>query len=206
MNADHSIRFINSNYDELFRIPDGGKIKVDFPDRSFVSPCKYIDDYHTEIGGNVYHICQFAEILERGNGKASPEPEILKEQAAWQVTHDNYLMIQSIERGFAYAACDRNFNAIDGGLIHRTDITIRECRDALLEKFGWQHRNFKEVDVDMVETRITETVSEQTDSLLKQLQEKSKANDFRGTDDAKKTGSDKLAKSASPRKKSEECL
>lgn len=199
----HSIRFINSNYDELFRIPDGGNIKVDFPDRSFVSPCKYIDDYHTEIGGNIYHICQFAEILERGNGKASPEPEILKEQAAWQVAHDNYLMIQSIGQGFEYAACDRNFNAIDGGLIYRTDITIQECRDALLEKFGWQHRNFREVDFDMVETRITETVSEQTASLLKQLREMRRVNDSKETGDVEKAGSDKPA---SPRKKLEECL
>lgn len=199
----HSIRFINSNYDELFRISDGGNIKVDFPDRSFVSPCKYIDDYHTEIGGNIYHICQFAEILERGNGKASPEPEILKEQAAWQVAHDNYLMIQSIEQGFEYAACDRNFNAIDGGLIYRTDITIQECRDALLKKFGWQHRNFREVDFDMVETRITETVSEQTASLLKQLREMRRVNDSKETGDVEKAGSDKPA---SPRKKLEECL
>ena len=36
---DHSIRFITSNYDELFRITDGGKVKMDYPDRSFVAPC-----------------------------------------------------------------------------------------------------------------------------------------------------------------------
>ena len=52
MSENHNIRFINSSYDELFRIPDGGKIKVDFPDRSFISPCKYIDDYHTKPAEN----------------------------------------------------------------------------------------------------------------------------------------------------------
>ena len=34
---DRSIRFITSKYDELFRIPDGGKVKIDYPDRSFVA-------------------------------------------------------------------------------------------------------------------------------------------------------------------------
>ena len=28
---DHSIRFINSNYDTLFRIPDGSIVEVRFP-------------------------------------------------------------------------------------------------------------------------------------------------------------------------------
>ena len=60
----------------LFRIPNGGKVKIDYPDQSFIAPCEYIDDYHTWIGGEVYHICQFAEILEQGGGKVSPEPEI----------------------------------------------------------------------------------------------------------------------------------
>ncbi len=53
---EHSIRFITSNYDELFRIPDGGTILVRFPDRQLVEKCSYIDDYHTKIGNSVYHI------------------------------------------------------------------------------------------------------------------------------------------------------
>ena len=27
--------------------------------------CRYIDDCHVEIGSELYHICQFAEIMER---------------------------------------------------------------------------------------------------------------------------------------------
>lgn len=30
---DHSIRFITSDYEELFRIPNGGKVQIDYPDR-----------------------------------------------------------------------------------------------------------------------------------------------------------------------------
>ena len=46
---DHSIRFINSNYDTLFRIPDGGIVEVRFPDRAFSAKCEYLDDYHTMV-------------------------------------------------------------------------------------------------------------------------------------------------------------
>lgn len=67
------IRFINSSYDELFRLPDGGKIRIhnqSGDDRTFV--CRYIDSYHVEIGNNLFHICQFAELMERGGNTYEP--------------------------------------------------------------------------------------------------------------------------------------
>ena len=60
------IRFIDSHYKDLFHIPDGGTIQVHYSDDSVViKPCMFIDEYHTQIGNNVFHICQFAELLER---------------------------------------------------------------------------------------------------------------------------------------------
>ena len=47
---EHSIRFINSGYDTLFCIPDGGTVEIRFPDRTFTAKCEYLDDYHTKIG------------------------------------------------------------------------------------------------------------------------------------------------------------
>ena len=84
--ADHlreqkSIRFIDSRYNELFRIPDGGTIRVDYPDYHYTAKCQYLDDYHTQVGNRVYHICQFAELLERGGGTCRPEPEIAREKS-----------------------------------------------------------------------------------------------------------------------------
>ncbi len=32
---------------------------------SVIRSCTYIDDYHTLIGSEVYHICQFAEMAQR---------------------------------------------------------------------------------------------------------------------------------------------
>ena len=74
-----TIQFIDSEYRELFRIPDGGSIKVIFPPddirRFVVRECKYIDPYHFEIKGNgsdIYHICQFAEWMEKIGAKYEP--------------------------------------------------------------------------------------------------------------------------------------
>ena len=52
------IRFIDAEYNTLFYIPDGGSIVV-------IRLCTYIDDYHTLVGSNVYHICEFAEMAQR---------------------------------------------------------------------------------------------------------------------------------------------
>ena len=89
---DHSIRFINSNYDTLFRIPDGGIVEVRFPDRAFSAKCEYLDDYHTMVGDTVFHICEFAEMVERQGGFVRPELETMLDKAAWQLAHREYLM------------------------------------------------------------------------------------------------------------------
>ena len=78
-NAERGISFIDSGYQELFRIPDGGKIMItnalgEKTERS----CRYIDEYHVEIGkgwDNLYHICQFAEIMEKNGATYEPKPE-----------------------------------------------------------------------------------------------------------------------------------
>lgn len=60
------IRFISPRYQEKFRIPDGGKVELTYRDgRKEEFTCKYIDDYHFVLGSSVYHICEFAEQLER---------------------------------------------------------------------------------------------------------------------------------------------
>ena len=68
------IRFIDSRYNELFRIKDGESITVKFSDGSMSDrKCTYIDDYHTKIGYDVFHICEFAELMERGGSTYRPK-------------------------------------------------------------------------------------------------------------------------------------
>lgn len=38
--------------------------------------CEYIDEYHTRIANTTYHICQFAEMMERAESKYEPEEYI----------------------------------------------------------------------------------------------------------------------------------
>lgn len=72
------IRFIDSSYNTLFYVPDGGSVKVhsswDGKDRVF--PCRYIDSHHVSISGNCYHICQFAEMMEHNGNTYEPVKEI----------------------------------------------------------------------------------------------------------------------------------
>lgn len=71
--AEKGIRFINSRYSELFRIADGEKIEVtNSVGEKSEYVCRYIDEYHTEVGNNLYHICQFAEIMERNGSEYTP--------------------------------------------------------------------------------------------------------------------------------------
>lgn len=63
------IRFIDSHYKDLFRIPDGGCVQIHYPDETVVKPCKFIDEYHTQVGYNVLLILdparQESELVEK---------------------------------------------------------------------------------------------------------------------------------------------
>ncbi len=64
--ADKGIRFITPEYKEKFRISDGEKIRITFPDGEVKDRvCRYIDDSHMEVGDDLYHICEFAERMEQ---------------------------------------------------------------------------------------------------------------------------------------------
>lgn len=71
--AERGIRFITPDYKTLFILPDGGKIEVKYPDGSSkIQACRFIDEYHVEIGSNLYHICEFSERIQALNGKVTP--------------------------------------------------------------------------------------------------------------------------------------
>ncbi len=70
---DKEIRFIDSRYNTLFTIPDGGKITITYSNGEKAErECKYIDAYHAYIGNRCFHICEFAEVMERNGNKYEP--------------------------------------------------------------------------------------------------------------------------------------
>lgn len=73
-NASKGIRFITRNYKEKFRIEDGDIIRMTTQDDKRVDMVyHYLDDYHFEDYADgrreTYHICQFAELLEKNGCK-----------------------------------------------------------------------------------------------------------------------------------------
>ena len=81
------IRFIDTQYNELFAIPDGGSIVITHPNGDqYIGECKYLDDTHFEINGSCYHQMQFAESTERNGAKVEPEkePEMV---GSYRITH-----------------------------------------------------------------------------------------------------------------------
>ena len=76
-NARKGIRFITSGYDNLFYLRDSEKIRIVTSDgRTMDRTCRFIDEFHLEVGAypreEIYHICQFAELMERAGNRVSP--------------------------------------------------------------------------------------------------------------------------------------
>ena len=167
------IRFINSGYDEQFRIPDGGTIQVEYPDRTFSAKCEYIDDYHTYVGSEVYHICQFAEVLERGGGVCRPEPELEAEQAAWKIGGRAYLAVECGAGHWDYHLYDEQFNETKSGELEVAGCSINDVRDMVLFENKLERRSMTPTDhgtlMEKAAMREQEAAVEKRESVLDQL-------------------------------------
>lgn len=94
-----TIRFIDSDYRTLFTIPDGEKITLTFLDGETVSRrCAYLDEYHTQIGTTVYHICEFAERMERIGAVYMPEKPLALPEVCHGILPSTGALIR-IDRG-----------------------------------------------------------------------------------------------------------
>lgn len=100
--AEKGIRFIDPHYKELFRIPDGDKIRILHSDGSQDDrTCRYIDDYHLEVGNSLYHICQFAEIMERNSSTVIPLRSSLPEQCYGVLPNTGeFIIVKKGESGY----------------------------------------------------------------------------------------------------------
>lgn len=150
------IRFIDSHYRDLFRLPDGGCIQVTFPDETVVKRCSFIDEYHTQVGYNVFHICQFAEIMERNGATYQAEPEIMGEEAAWRVGRDRILALQTCDDGYDYTLLDENFVEVDGGQLDNPDLTMIQARTEILDSFNLGKRDLTAMVYDDVMEQMFE--------------------------------------------------
>lgn len=110
------IRFIDSHYKDLFHIPDGSCVQIHYPDEMVVKPCTFIDEYHTQIGYNVFHICQFAEIMERNGASYMVEVQALQQHIK------NYRNTRQIYIEYRKSGYSKKFFEE-----HRQEITIHKA-------------------------------------------------------------------------------
>ena len=124
--AAQDIRFIDSGYKELFRLPDGEKITITLSSgEKLEQACRYIDETHLEVGRSLYHICEFAERLERnGNTYAPTEPPLPKRCFSILPSGTEAVILTRYERGYKPAN------------VRPKDVSLREGVDAVNEAMG----------------------------------------------------------------------
>ena len=145
--AQKGIRFINPHYKELFRIPDGDKIRIIHSDGEKTDyTCRYIDDYHVEIGSgwnSLLHICQFAEIMERNGSTVIPLRSSLPEQC-YSVLPDTgeLIIIKKGESGYYRTDIDMGDKTENRVLAdeYNTKLGVSKAQEQAMSAgsmFGW---------------------------------------------------------------------
>ena len=145
--AERGIRFINPHYKELFRIPDGDKIRIIHSDGEKTDyTCRYIDDYHVEIGSgwnSLLHICQFAEIMECNGSTVIPLRSSLPEQC-YSVLPDTgeLIIIRKGESGYYRTDIDMGDKTENRVLAdeYNTKLGVSKAQEQAMSAgsmFGW---------------------------------------------------------------------
>jgi hypothetical protein len=67
-----------------------------------VRTCRYIDDYHVEIGDNLYHICEFAERMEQNGHTCEPDTgqSFRSSATAFSPVPDEIIVVKRNEKGY----------------------------------------------------------------------------------------------------------
>lgn len=147
--AAKDIRFIRSDYSLMFKLEDGDKIMIKYPDgANKLQECRFIDEYHTQIGGSIYHICQFAELIERNRATVIPYRDSLPEKCYVYVdTHDIYAIVTKGKDGYKpfeqakYPDKERNREYVDK-LNKELGVTDKQVGAmTMAAMFGWADKD-----------------------------------------------------------------
>jgi hypothetical protein len=155
----NDVRLIDSNYKDLYRVPNGSVIQVDYPDgRSFTTRLEHWDEYHFDVGGlgDMFHICQFAEVMERNGASYYPEIQTQDETGAWELGGKGYIAIQSCDDGWDYTLYHSDYSVMDSGQIDAPELTIQEVREEILEAHHMEKGRRLIQDYDFIMDRAAE--------------------------------------------------
>lgn len=114
--ARKDIRFIDSGYKELFRLPDGEQVTITLASgEKLEETCRYIDETHLEVGRSLYHICEFAERMERnGNTYAPKEPPLPPKCFTVMPSSGDIISITRYEKGYTPIRKSADFSTPEG--------------------------------------------------------------------------------------------
>jgi len=122
------IRFIDSEYRTLFQIPDGESIRVIYSLDDGREPeeavCKYEGECHTKIGGMIYHICEFAEKMERLGAKYRPVNQTAVEILPYSEGEEKFYTFNRDEGNTC--ACSEHGDFGNNGERFTSNLKIRE--------------------------------------------------------------------------------
>ena len=141
--AEAGIRFITPNYRELFRITDGDQIRMMLPSGETQDRiCRYIDETHLEVGGSLYHICEFAERIQRSGIQVVPLRSSLPDKCFSTLESSGELIvITKGEKGYAPTGTfPQNASPKEGAAALNEANGITKAQEAAMvagSMFGW---------------------------------------------------------------------
>ena len=141
--AEAGIRFITPNYRELFRISDGDKIRMTLTSGETQDRvCRYIDETHLEVGGSLYHICEFAERIQCSGIQVVPLRSSLPDKCFSTLEASGELIvITKGEKGYAPTGTfPQNTSPEEGAAALNESNGITKAQEAAMvagSMFGW---------------------------------------------------------------------
>lgn len=141
--AEAGIRFITPNYRELFRISDGDKIRMTLTSGETQDRvCRYIDETHLEVGGSLYHICEFAERIQCSGIQVVPLRSSLPDKCFSTLEASGELIvITKGEKGYAPTETfPQNTSPKEGAAALNESNGITKAQEAAMvagSMFGW---------------------------------------------------------------------
>lgn len=109
-------------------------------------------------GNSVYHICEFAELLERGGGRCEKEPDISQDMAAWELGGRGYLLLEKTSGGYQYELLTKDYLSRTQGFLDRPSWTMNKAREHVLETAGLDRQRRMELPYDLIRQHMKEVL------------------------------------------------
>lgn len=141
--GNREVRFIDTKYNKYFSVPDGANIILtNFEGEKRILSCEYIDDYHAQVGNAVYHICQFAEVMEAAGAIYRPEYSRSGDKADYYEVYQIRNLELTPYAFCSYESAKKNFNASDYQKVYQAMLSPEADLAELFIKHNRDERPF----------------------------------------------------------------